>query len=179
MKPEDIINFWFKEIPTKSWFVKDTDFDSLLIDRFSAVHEKACKCELQPWRETPHGRLAEIIILDQFSRNMFRDTPKAFSSDSLALALSQEAVFYKANEKLTSSEKSFLYMPFMHSESLEIHNMAVKLFSEPGLEGNLDFEIKHKSIIERFGRYPHRNEILNRESTDKELGFLKGPGSSF
>ena len=117
MKPQDIIDFWFKEIPQKNWFVKNEDFDNLLIEKFSKIHKKARNCELQPWRETPHGRLAEIIILDQFSRNMFRGTDATFSWDSLALALSQEAIYFKANEKLTPTERSFLYMPFMHSES--------------------------------------------------------------
>ena len=179
MNSAEVINFWFKEIPSKNWYMKDLDFDKLLVDKFSDVHQKAKRCELQPWRETAQGRLAEIIILDQFSRNMFRDNPQAFACDSLALALSQEALFWKANEKLSSVEKSFLFMPFMHSESLEMHNIAMELFSEPGLEGNLEFEIKHKNIIEKFGRYPHRNKILNRESTKEELEFLNQPGSSF
>jgi uncharacterized protein (DUF924 family) len=125
------------------------------------------------------GRLAEIIVLDQFSRNMFRDTPAAFAQDALALVLAQEAVFSGADKLLSETQCSFLYMPFMHSESLVIHELAVELFSKPGLEGNLDFEMRHKVIIEKFGRYPHRNNILQRESTEEEMEFLKLPGSGF
>lgn len=110
---------------------------------------------------------------------MFRDTPKAFSSDPLALALAQEAVRIGTDKELTDSQKSFLYMPYMHSESLKVHEKAVELFTEAGLKGNLEFEIKHKVIIERFGRYPHRNEVLGRVSSADEIEFLKGPDSSF
>ena len=137
------------------------------------------RCELFEWRTSAKGRLAEIIVLDQFSRNMFRDTPLAFASDPLALVLSQEAISIGADEVLTSTQRSFLYMPFMHSESLIIHEAAVQLFTKNGVQSNLDFEMKHKAIIEQFGRYPHRNEILGRESTAEELEFLKQPGSGF
>lgn len=118
-------------------------------------------------------------MLDQFSRNMFRDTPLAFAYDPLVLALAQEAVSAKADEALSPVQRSFLYMPYMHSESLKIHEVAVDLFRRNGIQGNLDFEIKHKSIIERFGRYPHRNNILGRASTEDEIEFLKQPGSGF
>ena len=110
---------------------------------------------------------------------MFRDTPKAFESDPLSLCLSQEAIQCGADQELEPREKSFLYMPFMHSESMMMHEKAMELFSQKDLEGNLEFEIKHKVIIEKFGRYPHRNKILGRESTPEELDFLNGPGSSF
>ncbi len=123
--------------------------------------------------------MAEIIVLDQFSRNIFRDKPEAFASDALALALAQEAIAAKADEQLKPIERSFLYMPFMHSESLAIHEVAVGLFENNGIASNYDFEIKHKTIIERFGRYPHRNSILGRESTPEEIEFLTQPGSSF
>jgi uncharacterized protein (DUF924 family) len=125
------------------------------------------------------GRLAEIIILDQFSRNIFRDTPQAFANDPLALALAQEALAVDADKALSPTERSFLYLPFMHSESAEIHKVAVMLYGLPGLEDNLDFELKHQTIIIRFGRYPHRNKILGRESTAEEIEFLKEPGSGF
>ena len=175
----DILKFWFEEIEPSQWWAKDDDFDRLLIDRFSDVHAKAVRCELFEWRVNAKGRLAEIIVLDQFSRNMFRGSPLAFANDSLALALSQEAISARADEELSQTERSFLYMPFMHSESLKIHEVAVVLFQKNGIKGNLDFELKHKHIIEKFDRYPHRNSILGRESTQEEVEFLKQPGSGF
>ncbi len=179
MQADEIITFWFQEIPTESWFKKDADFDRLIEQRFLQTHKAATAGELNSWRSTPLGRLAEIIVLDQFSRNIFRDTPSAFAWDGQALVLAQEAVAAQALEELESSQQSFLIMPYMHSESEMIHEQAVKLFSRPGLEFNLDFEKRHKAIIDRFGRYPHRNGILGRESTAEEEDFLKLPGSGF
>ena len=174
-----IINFWFEEIDSAMRWKKDAGFDALLVERFAVVHARARRCELFDWRKEPQGRLAEIIVLDQFSRNMFRDSAQAFATDPLSLALAQEAIAVGANGPLNPVEKSFLYMPFMHSESLVIHEMAVELFSEKGLESNLDFEFRHKRIIEKFGRYPHRNALLGRKSTPEEIKFLTKPGSSF
>lgn len=176
---QEILDFWFKELEPAQWWKKDDGFDQLIVDLFSDIHTRAARSELYEWRETGKGRLAEIIILDQFSRNMFRDTPASFACDPLALALSQEAVRCRADQELSPTEKVFLYMPFMHSESLAIHNVAVSLYENLGIQSNLDFELKHKVIIERFGRYPHRNSILNRESTEEELEFLTRDGSSF
>ena len=176
---EDILNFWFNELTPEQWWAKDDQLDAEIKQRFSAIHHKAARCELFEWRIAAKGRLAEIIILDQFSRNIFRDTPQAFANDSLALALAQEALSVNADKALSPAECSFLYMPFMHSESAEIHQIAMTLYSAPGLENNCDFELKHQAIITRFGRYPHRNEILGRESTPEEIEFLKEPGSSF
>ena len=174
-----IVNFWFEETGSVMWWKKDDGFDALLVERFTEVHAQARRCELFDWRKDPQGRLAEIIVLDQFSRNMFRDSALAFATDPLSLALAQEAIAVGANKSLNPVEKSFLYMPFMHSESLVIHEVAVELFSEKGLEFNLDFEIQHQRIIEKFGRYPHRNELLGRESTAEEIEFLTQSGSSF
>ena len=176
---EDILNFWFIELTPAQWWAKDEKLDEEIKHRFAAIHTKAAHCELFDWRMAAKGRLAEIIILDQFSRNIFRDTPQAFSNDPLALALAQEALAVDADKALSPTERSFLYMPFMHSESAEIHQVAVKLFSAPGMENNLDFELRHQAIITRFSRYPHRNKILGRESTPEEIVFLKQPGSSF
>lgn len=177
--PEQIISFWFHDIDSKLWFQKSDQFDALLTQKFLNVVNSAAACELWSWRKTSYGRLAEIIVLDQFSRNIFRGTQSSFAQDRLALALSQEAVSLKVDDQLTTTEKSFLYMPFMHSESRLVHEEAVKLFAKPGLEGGLNFELRHKAIIERFGRYPHRNAILGRESTAEEVEFLKTAGSSF
>jgi uncharacterized protein (DUF924 family) len=176
---EEILKFWFNEIDRSLWFKKDADFDRLLAERFGALNAQASLGELSAWRDTPHGRLAEIIVLDQFSRNLFRDSAKAFAQDGMALVLAQEAVRAGADAELSAQERVFLYMPYMHSESLAIHETAVQLFTRNGIQGNLDFEIKHKAIIERFGRYPHRNALLGRDSTPEELVFLSQPGSSF
>ncbi len=176
---EQVVSFWFGEIEPALWWKKDDAFDALLIERFSDTHGRATRCELFEWRKEPEGRLAEIIILDQFSRNMFRDSARAFASDTLSLALSQEAVACGADQALTPVQRSFLYMPYMHSESLKIHEVAVGLYRKNGIQSNLDFEFKHKKIIEKFGRYPHRNRVLGRQSTTEEIEFLKQPGSSF
>lgn len=171
--------FWFEEIDPKQWWVKEDALDELIRLRFTGVHRRAVCCELYPWRAAPEGRLAEIIVLDQFSRNIFRNNPGAFANDALALALAQTAVDCGADKTLSARERSFLYMPFMHSESPHIHEIAMQLFAQEGLEYNYDFEKKHKAVIERFGRYPHRNEILGRQSTPEELEYLKQPGSGF
>jgi uncharacterized protein (DUF924 family) len=179
MEYSEVVAFWFHELAPEDWWGKDTSLDRLIRDRFLGVHTAAAKCELYEWRVSPLGRLAEVITLDQFSRNLFRGTARAFQHDSLALCLAQEAIAASAHKVLSAQQKAFLYMPFMHSESPKLHTVAVKLFSEPGLQWNLKFEFKHKAVIDRFGRYPHRNEVLGRESTEEELAFLKGPDSSF
>ncbi|MGH1440305.1 MAG: DUF924 family protein [Cellvibrionaceae bacterium] len=179
MDYQEILSFWFEEIDSSLWWKKDDDFDGLIRHRFLSVHQQATQCELFEWRTSSLGRLAEVIVLDQFSRNLFRDLPQAFTSDALALALAQEAISLGQDADLSPVERSFLYMPFMHSESLAIHDVAVSLFEKNGIQSTLEFEHKHRDIIVRFGRYPHRNAILNRESSTEELEFLAQPGSSF
>jgi uncharacterized protein (DUF924 family) len=125
------------------------------------------------------ARLAEIIVLDQFTRNIHRDSAAAFANDALALRLAEEAVAAGADLKLPVEERRFVYMPYMHSESAAVHETAMRLFATPGLETNLEFERRHKAIIDRFGRFPHRNALLGRPSTAEEIEFLKQPGSSF
>lgn len=174
-----IINFWFTEIQSSAWFKKDAVFDQLIKERFLNTYVSATKGELSPWRNFPQGRLAEIIVLDQFSRNIFRDSARAFQADNLAVILTQEAIRAGVDKALTNTKKAFLYMPLMHSESLIIHQQAVEVFSQQGLESNYQFELKHKVIIEKFGRYPHRNQILKRPSTNEELAFLQEANSSF
>jgi uncharacterized protein (DUF924 family) len=176
---ESVIKFWFEELEPRQHWIKDSVLDQLISQRFSTLHDEAAKGELWLWRKTPEGRLAEILILDQFSRNMYRDQEQSFACDQIALVLAQEAITQKNDEALPVEKRCFLYLPFMHSESLLIHEQAVSLFDQPGMESNYRFELKHKEIIERFGRYPHRNAILNRESTPEELAFLQEPGSSF
>lgn len=176
---ETILKFWFDEITPMQWWQKSEEFDRLIESHFGELHKSAVNCELYKWRTSANGRLAEIIVLDQFSRNIYRDHQNAFASDSLALALAQTAVSIGADMELNNIMRSFLYMPYMHSESALIHVQAVELFRKNGIEDNLLFEIKHKEIIDRFGRYPHRNSILARTSTQEEIEFLKTPGSSF
>lgn len=176
---QEVYNFWFQELTTKEWWIKDEKLDHKIFDRFEHIHNKAIAGELYHWRETPEGRLSEIIVLDQFSRNMYRNSPEAFSSDPLALILAQEMVARGDDQKIDENFRSFCYMPYMHSESKAIHKIAMQLFDQPSMRGNLDFEIKHKEIIDKYGRYPHRNKILNRPSTPEEIEFLKTPGSFF
>jgi uncharacterized protein (DUF924 family) len=178
---EDILKFWFEEIEPKMWWVADQQFDDLVRTRFHAIHEQAARGELFAWRKEARGRLAEIIVLDQFSRNIYRGTPRAFAQDPVALVLAQEAIEAHAAgaESLSAIERSILYLPFMHSESRQIHQVAESLYRANGLQNNYEFELKHKAIIDRFGRYPHRNEILGRVSSAEEIEFLKQPGSSF
>jgi uncharacterized protein (DUF924 family) len=179
MQAQDILHFWFEELTDKQHFVKDPALDEMMRQRFGSTLEAAARCELFGWRTTVQGRLAEIVVLDQFSRNIFRDTPRAFAQDALALVLSQELVATGLDRDLPAAQRVFAYMPYMHSESVVIHEQAVQLFSQPGLEGNLDFELRHKAIIERFGRFPHRNQVLDRASSAPEIAFLGEPGSSF
>lgn len=174
-----VLQFWFKETRPEQWWKKDPDFDAVIRNRFSTLHGQAAQSELYGWRTSPEGRLAEIIILDQFSRNMYRDSSMAFFCDNLALCLAQTAVACGDDKHLEVHKRAFIYLPYMHSESLVIHREAEKLYSQPGLEANLEWEIKHKNIIERFGRYPHRNEALGRVSTREEEEFLLTPGSRF
>ena len=174
-----VLQFWFHEVSPAQWWKVDPDFDRLVTERFSAIHSRASRSELFDWRADPRGRLAEIIVLDQFSRNMHRGSGLAFVADVLALALAQEAVACKADSALAADERVFLYMPYMHSESRLIHEVAERLFRENAPKSNHDFELRHKAIIDRFGRYPHRNAALGRESTAEELAFLAEPGSSF
>lgn len=176
---QEVLDFWFKQTPESAWWNFDPSFDHLLTGRFAGLHRAATRGELWAWRETAEGRLAEVIVLDQFSRNIYRDTPMAFAADGMALILAQEALAAGAAQNLHASVQAFFFMPFMHSESLAMHERAVGLFSQPGLEGQLAWELKHKAVIERFGRYPHRNAVLCRLSTPEELAFLAEPGSSF
>ncbi len=179
VKAQDILQFWFKDSTPEQWFRKDDSYDQMIRAQFFETHAAALRGELAHWRETPQGRLAEVIVLDQFSRNLFRNRPEAFVGDLAALILAQEAVRAGIDLKLGMTERQFLYMPYMHSESRKVHRTALELFTKLGEPGALQYEILHKEIIDRFGRYPHRNEILGRDSTPEEIEFLKQPNSSF
>lgn len=176
---QDVLDFWFGELTPQQHFAKDAALDAGIAKRFTTLLQAAERCELAAWRATAGGRLAEIIVLDQFSRNVHRDQASAFANDALALALAQELVSGAHDAELPTLQRAFAYLPFMHSESLAIHAQALVLFDQPGLEGNLRFERAHMETLQRFGRYPHRNAALGRASTQQELEFLAQPGSSF
>lgn len=179
MNYQDVLDFWFHADHQPFWFSESLEFDQHIAQQFMSIHQQAARGELWCWRKSIAGRLAEIIVLDQFSRNLFRDSPQAFAQDPLALALAQETISLDLDKQLSPEQCSFLYMPFMHSESRLIHEYALELFQHLGNPVNLEFEKKHKVIIDRFGRYPHRNRILGRPSTAEELTFLTQPDSSF
>lgn len=173
MQASDILSFWFEELAPGQYFKKDEKLDADMISRFSEIHEQAITGQLSHWRDTPQGRLAEIIIIDQFSRNMFRGSAKSWVNDSMALDLAREAVSSGDDKKLPKEQRVFCYMPFMHSESREAHEEAVVLFKQLDNENVLKYELLHKEIIDRFGRYPYQNELLGRPSTPEELEYLE------
>ncbi|MFY8273837.1 DUF924 family protein [Pseudoalteromonas sp. SSDWG2] len=173
---QSVYDFWFKKCQPEDWFNKSDAFDEQVSALFTEVHRAAAQGELVHWRRYAQGALCEIIVLDQFSRNMFRDTPQAFAFDGLALCLAQHAIAKGFDQQLNEQERPFMYMPYMHSESKVIHQEAQRLFKPLA---NYEFEVAHKKIIDRFGRYPHRNAILGRHSSAEELAFLREPGSSF
>lgn len=165
-----VLEFWFKELDRRDWFRQSSTTDDTIRRRFEAVYWAVYAGETAHWRATPSGRLAEILVLDQFARNMFRGTAQAFAADPVALILAQELVRSGADHAFTDEQKNFAYMPFMHSESVAVHEQALALFE--GLPA-FRFEQAHKDIIDRFGRYPHRNQALGRASTDEEIEFMK------
>jgi len=177
---QTIIDYWFSERVQKKCWGKDPAFDEEIRERFLNLYKRAVAGELTHWRGTPKGRLAEVIVLDQFPRNMFRDSAAAFEHDNLARECTRAAIESGDCSELNPRQQCFMFMPLMHSEAAADHVLAVQLFaSHPDLANNFEFELKHKAIIDRFGRYPHRNALLGRESTDEEILFLQGPGSSF
>jgi len=176
---ESVLRFWFQELQPAQQFRADPAVDRLIAERFGELHARAMQAELFEWRSSPGGRLAEIIVLDQFSRNLFRGSARAFELDLAALALAQEAVSAGAHLELEAVRRVFLLLPYMHSESREIHVVAERLFREFTPAENHDFELRHKAIVDRFGRYPHRNDALGRKSTPEEIEFLRLPGSAF
>ena len=167
----EVLEFWFDTLEPAQWYGKSDEVDARVSEKFASTYHAIVAGERASWRDTPDGRLAEIIVLDQFSRNMFRGSPMSFAADPLALALAQEAIRGGADEALDDTRRAFLYMPFMHSESALIHEQAMVLFAD--LPENLEFEIRHKALIDRFGRYPYRNAVLGRASTPAELEWLK------
>lgn len=177
---QQVHDFWFKQHQGKDWFGGAAEFDRTVKEQFGDTHTCVAAGEAFTWRTSPQGRIAEIVVLDQFSRQLFRGTEQAFASDDMALALAQEAVAGGHDQEMSPIERQFCYMPYMHSESLVVHEEAVKLFESMENEGLLEFEIKHKRLIEQFGRFPMRNQALGRSSTEKELAYIeKSKGSMF
>ncbi|HQZ12404.1 MAG TPA: DUF924 family protein [Devosia sp.] len=175
--PEDVHGFWFIEHGPADWFAGGAAFDAEIAERFGTTHAEVARGEAWEWRKTPLGRVAEIIVLDQFSRQLFRGQARAFAQDSMALALAQEAVALGVDRQLTHPpQRQFLYMPYMHSESLVVHEEAVRLFTEMDNADVLKFEMAHLEVLQRFGRYPKRNEALGRTSTPEEIEYMATPG---
>ena len=183
---EEILAFWFGPAPHATrgvWFRKDAAFDTEIADRFGAALEAALDGAFAEWTGTPHGTLARVLLLDQFARNMFRDTPRAYAGDAKALAMATAAVDAGHDRALDRFERWFLYMPFEHAENPAAQERSLALFgalaAESGDRGALEWAEKHAAIVRRFGRYPHRNAILDRASTPEEIVFLQEPGSRF
>ena len=179
MNAQTVLDFWWQELTPQQWFARDAAVDQQIAERFTDLHRRAAQGELADWRVDMPGRLAEIIVLDQFSRNLFRDDARAFACDGMAVVLTQTALQHGDISLLNPQQASFLLMPLMHSESAQIHAYAAPLFARWATDLSHEFAIKHRVIIERFGRYPHRNAVLGRPSTAEENAFLQQPGSSF
>lgn len=178
MTPQNVLDFWFAEENRPFWFAKSDEFDQAIQSRFADLWLQAACTELYDWRTSFEGRLAEIIVLDQFSRNLFRNSPQAFTCDAMAQVLALEAAKQPGFADLPDAWRHMMLMPLMHSESRKIHTLALELFARYAPHA-LIHEEQHKAIIDRFGRYPHRNAVLGRISTAEEEEFLKQEGSSF
>jgi uncharacterized protein (DUF924 family) len=161
------------------WWRSSADFDDEIRRRFSSLHTEILNGEHEDWRKTPAGALAYVVVLDQFSRNMFRGDVRAYGGDDRALAASREALARGDDGVLSQDERTFLCMPFMHSEEVTEQERSVALFRANGEDESLCAAERHRDVIRRFGRFPHRNALLGRPSTAEELAFLKEPGSSF
>ena len=170
---DDVLAFWFGELKPEIWFQGSKELDEQIRSRFGQVLETLSNNPPQIIYSDPRAALAAVLVLDQFSRNMFRGTARAFATDDLALRIARQAVEAKFDDKLSPSEKLFLYMPFQHSEVSADQGHSVMLFGALGMEEPLRYAIEHRDIIERFGRFPHRNAVLGRESTKDELAFLQ------
>jgi len=175
----DILNFWFDEIPREAWFQKDELFDQRLRQRFFTQHEHVAALPTTDCVRDAECAIAAVIALDQFPRNMFRGTPRAFATDAKALAIADRAIERGFDASLSKDHRTFLYLPFQHSEDAAVQARAVELMARLQDEELDSYAVAHKDIIDRFGRFPHRNAILGRTSTPEEIAFLSQPGSSF
>jgi uncharacterized protein (DUF924 family) len=183
--PEQVYDFWFVESGPEDWFGKDTAFDTAIRFRFAPAVAAAREGRLQRWAEAARPCLSLILAIDQFSRNIFRQSPLAWSADARALALADAAIARGHDKGMSVDERKFLYMPFMHSEVLADQERCVELFAGLAAEdadkaGRAhEFAVRHRDIVARFGRFPHRNAVLGRRSTDEEIAFLQEPNSAF
>ncbi len=169
----DVLDFWFSDQMQPNWFAKSDEIDRQIIDGFADTYEAAHRRELDDWIETPEGALALVIVLDQFPRNMFRGSGRSFDSNDLALEHARAALDAGYDTALDGMQRQFLYLPFMHSEDLPDQTRSVELYEALGNQNSLDYAIAHRDIIEKFGRFPHRNAALDRPSTPDEVEFLK------
>ncbi len=176
---DEVLAFWFGEITPKQRFAKDDAVDAAICQRFGTLHREFCRGVPADWRETPRPLLAAVIVLDQFSRNLARGRGEAFAQDEAALALTRSALDRGFDAGMSGEERQFLYMPLMHSEVLADQEECERLMTAAGLEEAADYARRHRVIIARFGRFPHRNAALGRFSTPEELAFLREPGSNF
>lgn len=168
---DEVLGFWFEELRPDAWFRKDARVDDQIRERFLPLYEQVRGMRAQAFT-TPLASLAAVIVLDQFPRNMFRNSPQAFATDPRALAISQHAIAAGFERGLSDTQRTFLYMPFQHSEDAAMQARSVELFATLADKGGLDYANQHRVIIDRFGRFPHRNAILGRASTEEELQFL-------
>jgi len=175
----DVLTFWFDELETMQWFKKDDDVDTAIEQRFKGVHQQVSEAGLDTLSTAPRTALAAVIVLDQFSRNMFRGTAKSFDSDPKALELAERILANGLDRDFNADEKAFCYLPFEHSEALANQKRSVELFQALGNENYANYAQAHLDIIEKFGRFPHRNAILGRTSTSEENEYLAQPGSGF
>lgn len=173
---QDVLQFWFVDHGKEDWFGGKAEFDDELAAQFSQLHPQVARGEAWTWRETPEGRLAELIVLDQFSRQLHRGSAEAFAQDKMALVLAQEAIATGADDAVPRDHAAFFYMPFMHAESAVIQEEGVKLFTAHGDADQLEFMTKHRDTIARFGRFPFRNEALGRQSTPQEVKYMQEAG---
>jgi uncharacterized protein (DUF924 family) len=166
-----IVGYWFDELQPAAWFRKDERVDAAIRERFGALHDELA--QIRPEQlATPLECVAAVIALDQFPRNMYRGTARAFATDALALSISQRAIATGVDQQLTAKQRWFLYMPFQHSEDRAVQARSLELFNQLGDRDNIDYAQRHKDIIDRFGRFPHRNEALGRESTLEERHYI-------
>jgi len=175
----DVLTFWYEECTPEDWFKKDAAFDAALRERFGALHDRAAAGACDSWADSADGALALVLVLDQFSRNLYRDDPRAFAQDEKALGVARSAIAAGFDQEQPHDRRHFLYIPFEHSEILADQEEGVAHFERHGDAETLRYAIAHRDIIQRFGRFPHRNACLGRTSTDEETAFLKTPGSSF
>ena len=175
----NVIRFWFEETEPKQWFLKDEAFDQLIKDRFEPLVTSALSGQLDQWSETPQGNLDLILLLDQMTRNIYRNHPMSFAGDDMALAFCLKGVQRDDMKVLPDAHIRFLLMPMMHAEDLAIQDNSLPLFQKYCDELTYDYAVRHRDIIARFGHFPHRNAILGRPSTEEEIAFLTEPNSSF